>query len=299
MDVCITGASGLVGSALVAKLEDRGHRVRRFTRNREASGQAYWDPATGQIDRQALQGADVLVHLAGESIARGRWTAKKKDRILRSRVDGTRLISSAWADVGNQPRSLISASAIGYYGSRGDECLTEASSPGQGFLSQVCRQWEAETQVAAQAGVRVVNLRLGLVLSPEGGALAALLPIFRAGAGGRIGDGRQWMSWIDLEDLTEVILAAATDERLSGPVNAVAPNPVTNAEFARVLGRVLHRPTVLPTPKFAIRAAMGEMADELLLASQRVVPQRLEEIGFAFRSPDLETALRFMLAPAR
>lgn len=296
MDVIVTGSSGMVGAALVERLMAGGNGVRRLVR---AGGNAVpgtrevsWRPEAGGIDRGGLEGADAVVHLAGESIAQGRWTAEKKARIRDSRVRGTRLLAEALAGLKRRPRVLVSASAVGFYGSRGDEPLDESSALGPGFLADVCREWETATRSASEAGIRVVNLRLGFVLSRRGGGLARMLPPFRLGLGGRVGDGRQWMSFIALDDLLAAILHAITTESLRGPVNAVAPEPVTNAQFTKALGRALGRPTLLPMPLFAARAAFGEMADELLLASQRARPARLVASGFAFAHPTIDSALR-------
>jgi uncharacterized protein (TIGR01777 family) len=296
--VAVSGASGLVGGALVPALAAAGHRVVRLVRPGSppaAAETVRWDPAAGTIDAAALEGVYALVHLAGESVAAGRWTPERKRRIHQSRERPTRLLAEACARLARPPRVLLAASATGYYGDRGDETLTEASASGAGFLAEVCRAWEAATEPAARAGIRVVNLRIGIALSRQGGALAKLLPPFRLGVGGPVGSGRQWMSWIALDDLISAILHALATDSLAGPVNAVAPHPVTNREFGRTLGRVLRRPAVLPLPAFAARLMLGEMADELLLASQRIRPMRLEATGFAFRYPTLEGALRAAL----
>ena len=297
MKVLLSGSSGLVGSALVPFLTSGGHQVVRLVRSqpRAEGSEVRWDPEAGDIDAAGLKGLDAAVHLAGESIAAGRWTAAKKARILESRVKGTRLIAEALAGLEQPPKVLVSASAIGYYGDRGEETLREESGSGSAFLSEVCRQWEAATEPATAAGIRVVNLRFGIILSLTGGALPRLLTPFRLGVGGRLGSGRQFMSWIAIDDVIGVILHALTTEALRGPVNAVVPQPVTNREFTKTLGRVLGRPTLFPLPAFAARLAFGEMADELLLASQRVEPARLTASGYQFRFPDLESALRHLL----
>ena len=250
MNVLVSGSSGLVGSALVAALNADGHRVKRLVRAavRDAEDEVGWDPAGGVLDPAGLEGLDAVVHLAGENIASGRWTTAKKARIRDSRVKGTELLCQTLARLDRPPKTLVSTSAVGYYGDRGDEVLTEDSPPGHGFLAEVCEAWEAATEPAAAKGIRVVRLRIGVVLSPRGGALAKMLPAFKMGLGGRIGNGRQYMSWITLDDLVGVIRFALTNNELSGPVNAVSPNPVTNLEFTKTLGRVLHRPTVLPLP---------------------------------------------------
>jgi uncharacterized protein (TIGR01777 family) len=295
MKVAVTGSTGLVGAALGSYLEAGGHAVTRIVRGRPGRGQAAWDPAGGSIDAARLEGVDAVVHLAGESIASGRWTAEKKRRIRDSRVGGTRLLASALARLDAKPRTLVCASAIGYFGNRGDELLDEASSAGDGFLSEVCTEWERAASPAAEAGIRVVHLRLGLVLSPAGGALGRMLTPFRLGMGGRLGSGEQWMSWIAIDDLLSVIHHVLAHDGLRGPVNAVAPHPVTNAEFTRALGRVVGRPAVAPVPGFAARLAFGEMADALLLSSARVLPEKLQASGFQFRYPTLDAALAHLL----
>ncbi|OLC56747.1 MAG: TIGR01777 family protein [Candidatus Rokubacteria bacterium 13_1_40CM_4_69_39] len=298
--VAVTGASGLVGSALVTGLTSAGHRVVRVVRGAGAAsvaGQrlARWDPESGALEPSALAGADAVVHLAGESVAGGRWTEAKKRRIRSTRVDVTRRLAEALPRLERPPRLLVSASAVGYYGDRGSEILREDSSPGPGFLAEVCREWEAATDPAARAGIRVVRLRIGMVLSRRGGALGAMLTPFRLGAGGPVGSGVQWVSWIAIDDLVGAILHALATESLAGPVNAVAPEPVTNRELARTLGRVLRRPALLPLPAVAARLLFGQMADELLLASARVEPARLRATGFTFRHARLEDALRHEL----
>jgi uncharacterized protein len=287
----------LLGSALAASLRADGHRVLRFVRGGVTGVDAIgWDPDAGRIDAPALEGIDAVVHLAGESIGGRRWTAEQKRRIRESRTKGTALLAAAVASRERKPRVFVSASAIGYYGDRGDELLTEVSASGDGFLADVCRAWEDETRSAIDAGVRTVNVRTGIVLAKHGGALKQMLLPFRLGLGGAQGSGRQWMSWIALDDEIRALRAAIDDERLRGPVNLTAPNPVTNAEFAHALGRALHRPTVLPTPMFPLKLRYGsELVDSLLLASQRVMPGRLETIGFPFRHPDLEPALDAIL----
>jgi uncharacterized protein (TIGR01777 family) len=254
----------------------------------------YWDPAGGEIDAAKLEGFDAVAHLAGEPIT-GRWTAAKKRAIRDSRVKSTRLLCEALAGLANRPRVLVAASASGYYGDRGDVVLREESGSGSSFLSQVCQEWEGATKPAAQSGIRVVNLRIGFVLSPAGGGLGKMLRAFKMGTGGRIGSGEQYLSWIAIDDLVQIILFAMTTEALSGPVNAVAPNPVTNFVFTKTLGQVLGRPTIFPMPAFAVRLAFGEMGKELLLASTRLEPARLLKAGYRFRFPELEPALRDLL----
>ncbi len=300
MKVLVTGASGFVGSALVPFLTNEGHFVVRLVRSAPAPGRSEvrWDPERGTIDLDALEGLDAAVHLAGESIAAFPWTAEGKRRIRESRVGGTRLLCESFSRLDRPPKTFVCASAVGYYGDRGNEVLREDSPPGTGFLAQVCREWEAATEAAGRKGIRVVRLRIGMVLSPKGGALARMLGIFRAGLGGRVGSGDQYMSWIALDDLVGAIDHAIRTGSLEGPVNAVSPRPVTNREFARTLGRVLGRPAVLPVPAFAVRLVLGEMVNELLLASARVEPDRLLLSGYAFRHPELEGALRHLLRGA-
>lgn len=297
MDILISGSSGLIGSALVSSLTSGGHVVRRLVRLAVQAGgnKIFWDPEAGRLERSAVEGCDAVVHLAGESIAAGRWTARQKARILDSRVKGTRLLSETVAGCAKPPRAVVSSSAIGYYGDRGDETLNEGSAPGTDFLANVCREWEVATEPARRGGIRVVNLRTGLVLSASGGALAKMLTPFRMGVGGVIGSGRQYMSWIALDDVVGAIEHALHVDTLEGPVNAVAPQPVTNREFTKTLGRVLSRPTLIPMPAFAARLALGEMADALLLASQRVEPARLLVSGYNFRYSEFEDALRHVL----
>jgi hypothetical protein len=300
MKIIVTGSTGLVGRALVRSLLSEGHAVTRLVRGESQTFSApgtsavSWDPERGDIDAAALEGHDGAVHLAGESVAEGRWTDEKKRRIRESRVKGTRLIAEALAGLKEKPRVLVSASATGFYGDRGEEILREESASGGDFLAEVCREWEKATLAASQAGVRVVHMRIGIVLSGEGGALEKMLTPFKMGVGGRIGSGRQYMSWIALEDLVGAIRHALADESLRGPVNAVAPRPVTNEEFTKALGGVLGRPTIFAVPAFALRLAFGEMAD-VLLGGQRVEPSRLKESGYRFEHPDLEGALRAAL----
>ena len=301
MKIIVSGASGLVGSALVPALGAGGHQVtalvRRESKQRTRTdvAEVEWDPNAGQLDAARLVGHDAAVHLAGESVTGGRWTAEKKRRIRESRVRSTRLLAETLARLQTRPRVLVCASAVGYYGNRGAEVLTEASAPGTDFLSDVCREWEAAAEPARAAGIRVVHLRFGVVLSAEGGALAQMLTPFKLGIGGQLGSGAHYMSWLALDDAVGMIEHALADENLSGPVNAVAPQPVTNREFTKTIGRVLGRPTLLPMPAFALRLALGEMADALLLSSARVEPQRLAAAGYQFKYPQLEGALRHVL----
>jgi uncharacterized protein len=289
MKILVTGSSGLVGSALVPFLSKSGHEPVRLLRP------THWDPDRGTIDPGILQGIDAAVHLAGENIAAGRWTARRKARIRDSRVRSTRLLSEALAKLDRRPSVLVSASATGYYGDRGSKLLREESAPGNGFLSDVCRRWEAATEPATRAGIRVVHLRLGMVLSGNGGALAKMLLPFKAGVGGTVGSGRQYWSWIAIDDLCGAVLHTIQAHGLHGAVNAVSPSPVTNIEFTKTLGRVLSRPTIFPIPAFAVRLLLGEMADELLLASVRVHPSKLLDTRFAFRHRELQGTLEAAL----
>jgi uncharacterized protein (TIGR01777 family) len=295
--IAVSGSTGLVGNALCARLAASGANVLRLVRRQNVGSlqELYWDPQTGFITPERLNGTSAVVHLAGESIAAGRWTDDRKQRIRSSRVDGTRTLASALARLERPPRVLVCASAVGFYGDRGDELLDESSPPGTGFLADVCREWEAAAAPAAEAGIRVIHLRLGLVLSKRGGGLQKMLLPFKLGAGGRLGSGRQYWSWIHLGDVIGAFLHAVAHDELSGPVNAVGPHPATNAEFTQVLGHVLHRPTILPMPAFAARLALGEMADELLLSSARVLPRKLQGSGYAFAYTDLDAALRHEL----
>jgi len=297
VDVAISGVRGLIGSALGASLLSDGHRVLRLERGGITDADVIgWDPEAGRIDAPALEGVDAVVHLAGEGIGERKWTAEQKQRIRDSRVRGTAVLAAAVASREEKPRVFVSASAIGYYGNRGDELLTEDSAPGDDFLSDLCAAWESETQPAADAGVRTVNIRTGIVLARQGGALQRMLLPFRLGLGGKQGSGKQWMSWITLADEVAAIRAAINDERFRGPINLTAPNPVTNEEFAHTLAQVLHRTAVLPTPLLPLKLRYGsELVETLLLVSQRVLPTRLEANGFSFRNPVLEPALTAIL----
>lgn len=300
MRILVSGATGFIGSALGAVLGRRGDSVVTLTRTpAHAEGEAVpWAPEAGRLDPEAVSGFDAAIHLAGEPIAAGRWTEARRARILGSRRDGTRLLAQALARCSRPPKVLVSTSGVNYYGERGDEVLTETSGSGEGFLAEVCRAWEAETAVASEAGIRVVTLRIGLVLG-QGGLLARLAPLFRMGLGGRLGDGHQWMSWVSLEDLLGIATFALETDGLSGPVNAVGPAPVRNAEFTRTLARALHRPAFVPVPAFAARLALGtQMADELLLSSIRVQPAALLAAGYRFHHETLEAALGASLMAA-
>jgi uncharacterized protein (TIGR01777 family) len=289
MKIAVTGSSGLIGSALVKVLAAARHEVIPL------KWPAQFNPEANTIDLSALARVEAVVHLAGESIASGRWTAARKQRILDSRVKGTKLVAEGISGMDRPPQVLVSASAIGYYGDRGTEVLREESAPGVGFLPDVCRQWEAATESVKRKGVRVVQLRTGLVLSSSGGAMAKMLLPFKLGAGGKIGSGNQYWSWISLNDVCSAINHCIQSTSLNGPVNIVAPSPVTNFEFTKTLGRVLGRPTVVPMPAFAARLVLGEMANELLLASARVEPAKLKASGYSFRHTEIEPTLRHLL----
>jgi uncharacterized protein (TIGR01777 family) len=295
MHIAITGSHGLVGSELIPFLTTGGHQVTGVVRGTAGEGEIAWNPAGRQFESAGLDGIDAVVHLAGENIASRRWGTAQKKRIRDSRVHGTRLLCEGLARMQAPPKVLISASAIGYYGDRPDECLDESSPPGRGFLAEVAKAWEAATEPAVDAGIRVVNLRFGVILSPKDGALAKMLTPFKLGGGGIVGNGRQYWSWISMDDVVQAILHVIMTDSLSGPVNAVAANAVTNREFTKTLGRVLSRPTLVPMPAAAARLALGEMANELLLASTRVEPKRLLESGYEFRHAELEPALRHLL----
>jgi hypothetical protein len=292
--ILVSGSSGLIGTALLSALQSSGCEVTRLVR-RAASGkqQIEWDPARGLLP-QPISGFDAVIHLAGESIV-GRWTEAKKRRILESRVQGTRHLAEALAATPQRPRLLISASAIGYYGNRGEETLREDSPSGEGFLPEACRAWESAAGAAANAGIRAVHMRFGLVLSASGGALQKMLLPFRMGVGGNMGNGRQWWSWVDINDVVGALLHVIKTDTLRGPVNVVAPSPVRNAEFTKTLASVLSRPAIFPMPAFAARMVFGQMGDELLLASQRVEPAKLLASGYVFQRPELRKALQGIL----
>jgi uncharacterized protein len=297
MKILISGASGLVGTKLTAALRADGHTVAHLVRPGHAlpPGNIPWDPAAKILDPAALEGADAIVHLSGASVGEGRWTPARKQVLRTSRIDTTRVLVAALARMQRKPRVLVCASACGIYGNRGDEILTESSTYGDGFLATLCREWEAAAKPAEQAGIRTVFARFGVVLSLEGGALARMLPPFKLCLGGRLGTGKQWMSWIAMEDALGILRAAIADERYAGAINVVAPNPVQNAEFTRVLSDMLHRPAIFPAPAFALRLALGEMADALLLSSQRAHPDRVLAAGYAFRFNHIEPALRALV----
>lgn len=296
--VAISGAGGLVGSALVKELTSTGGAARVLKLSRPGAGDGdavLWDPRGFSIDAARLEGCSAVVHLAGEPIAGGRWNNARKMKIQASRIEGTHLLVDGLLRLKRPPKVLVCASAIGYYGDRGEELLTESSAPGSGFLAEVVKGWESEAARATEAGIRVVSLRIGVVLAREGGALKKMLLPFRLGAGGRLGTGRQWMSWIHIDDLVSIIRLALTRDDIAGPVNAVAPGPVTNAEFTMALAHVLHRPAILPAPAFILKLAIGEMAEALLLSSQRVTPGRLAALGHVFKYPRVELALSQIL----
>lgn len=297
MKILVSGSTGFIGSEMVAFLKSKGHSVVRLVRAKTGSGdeEILWNPVARVLDAKRLEGLDAVVHLAGDPIAQGRWTPEKKARIRDSRVKGTRFLAESVIQLAQPPKIFLCASAIGIYGDRGEETLTEESAPGTGFLAQTGIEWEKACEPAVQKGLRVVHLRTGMVLSPKDGALKMMLPPFRFGVGGILGDGRQTLSWIALPDEIAAITHALNTDSLRGPVNLVSPNPVTNREFTKTLGAVLHRPTVFPVPAFAVRLLFGEMGDELLLASTRVEPRRLKSTGYRFLHPDLDGALRTLL----
>lgn len=292
--VLVTGASGPIGAALVPSLKSRGFQMTRLVRGPAVGeDQISWDPQK-PLPPESVSGFDSVIHLAGESVV-GRWTRGKKSKIRDSRVNGTRHLAQALAQAKDRPRLLISASAVGYYGDRGEELLHEESPAGTGFLAEVCREWEAANQPAADAGIRAVQIRIGVVLGPSGGALQKMLPPFRMGVGGNIGSGRQWVSWIHVQDLVGAVHHIFKTDLLQGPVNMVAPKAVTNAEFTKTLGAVLTRPTIFPVPAFAAKLAFGQMAEEVLLASQRAEPAKLVASGYSFQYSDLRKALETVL----
>jgi uncharacterized protein (TIGR01777 family) len=294
MRILVSGASGPIGAALLRALKAQGAAFTRLVRN-SATGnhQIVWDPSR-PLSPDSVSGFDAVIHLAGESIV-GRWTDAKKRRILDSRSQGTGHLAEAVAKASQPPRVFIAASAVGFYGNRGDEILSEDSPSGEGFAAEICRQWEAATQPAAKAGIRTAQMRMGVVMSADGGALPEMLIPFRLGLGGRLGNGRQWWTWVSVRDVVGAIQHVLNHNSLSGPVNAVAPNPVTNAEFTRILASVLNRPAIFPIPAFAVRMIFGEMGEELFLGSQRVEPTKLAASGYQFQHPDLKNALKEIL----
>jgi uncharacterized protein (TIGR01777 family) len=292
MKIAIAGASGLVGKALTPQLETEGHNLVRLVRNSPKVDELEWHPNQDAIDSEKLEGFEAIINLAGENVAEGRWTDDKKKKIHDSRVHGTHLLSEAIAKLTTKPRCFLCASATGIYGDRGDETLDEQSESGGGFLAGVCREWEKATEPAHRAGVRVVNLRFGPILARAGGMLEKMLTPFKMGLGGKLGSGKQYISWVGIEDAIAAIKLALHDESIRGPLNVVSPRPVTNERFTRALGEVLSRPTVMAMPAFAARLAFGEMADEMLLVSQKVMPKKLQTAGFQFEYADLETALQ-------
>ncbi|MGY8768859.1 MAG: TIGR01777 family oxidoreductase [Pirellulales bacterium] len=295
MNIAISGSKGLVGSALWPYLENDQHQLTRLVRSNPADKEIVWNYQSNVFDAEKFADIDSVIHLAGESIAEGRWTKAKKQRIVDSRLLGTKFLCDNLAKLPTPPKSIICASAIGYYGETGNHPVNEDSPQGDLFLSDVCSKWEEATQSATDAGIRVVNLRFGVILSPKGGALAKMLLPFSLGVGGKIGNGRQFWSWISLDDVISAIHFLLNNTNISGPVNIVAPHSVTNLEFTKTLGKVMRRPTIFPMPHFAARVALGEMVNDLLFASTRVVPQKLLDTGFEFRHPDLEPALRHLL----
>jgi uncharacterized protein (TIGR01777 family) len=300
MKMLISGGSGLVGSALTNTLRADGHLVSHFIRpgGKSAPGDVLWNPSRATVDVPGLEGCDAIVHLSGAGIADGRWTDKRKAILRSSRVDSTRVLVDSLTHLKQPPRVLVCASAIGYYGDRGDELLTESSGYGNDFLAILCRAWEAEATRAVANGIRTVIARFGVILATQGGALPRMLTPFKLGIGGRLGGGKQWISWVALEDVVKVLRTAIDNENVNGPVNVVAPEPVQNSEFTRVLASVLHRPAIFPAPAFALRLALGQMADALLLSSQRVRPEKLAKIGYKFRCETLQSALQAILRSA-
>ena len=296
MKILVTGSRGLIGSALVSQLTGAGHYVVRLVRENpdRERGDLFWDPVSAKIERSKLEKLDAVVHLCGESIL-GRWTDARKERIYKSRVGSTEFLVQTLAGLTNKPKVLVSASGVGFYGSRGDEWLQETSPAGTGYLATLCQEWENATNTAANAGIRVVRARLGMVLTPKGGALKTMAGPFRMGLGGKLGSGRQFVSWISITDLVQAFQFAIENEDVSGPVNFVAPEPVTNRDFTRTLAATLGRPALLPAPAFALKAVFGEMATETMLASQRCQPARLAQNGFKFEYPDIDQALRHLL----
>jgi hypothetical protein len=292
MKVLVTGSHGLIGGEVVTRLTGAGHFVVRLVRSNpdRARGDVLWDPVTGDLERTALKDIDAVIHLAGENLL-GLWTRRKKERIHKSRVVATEYLAEALAGLTPRPKTFICASAIGIYGDRGDAWLNESSPAGDGYLARLCRDWEDATRIAASSGIRVANIRIGLVLTPRGGALGGMLPAFKMGIGGRLGNGRHYMSWITIDDLVDAILFILENPSLEGPVNLTSPEPVTNREFTKALARAIHRPAFLPVPAFMLKALPGNMASEAFLASTRVTPEKLQRAGFKFQHATLDGAL--------
>jgi len=296
MNILITGSSGLVGSSLVDFLSSGGHQVSKLVRHEtQEEDEIYWDTERNEIDQEKLEGFDAVIHLAGENIANKRWSSEQKEKIASSRIKGTSSIVEALLKLDSPPSTFLCASAIGFYGDRADEVCDEKSKAGEGFLADTCKEWEQASKKLEEKNIRVINTRFGIILDPRSGALAKMLPLFQLGGGGNLGSGKQWMSWIALDDVLGIILHIISNENISGPVNVVSPNPLTNSEFTKVLAKVVNRPAILPAPSFALRLALGEMADALLLSSTKVEPSVLKETEYGFAYPDLESALRHML----
>jgi uncharacterized protein (TIGR01777 family) len=303
MRILVSGSSGFLGTAIIDSLRKQNHQIARLVRPESGSKRAgadsandvAWDPTGGRFDAAAAEGAGALIHLAGASIADGRWSDARKKVLRTSRIDATRHLMGALAKLQSPPRIIVAASAIGFYGNRGEETLTEQSAPGSGFLPEICVEWEAETARGAEFGARVASLRFGIILAAHGGALAKMVPPFKLGVGGRMGNGRQWMSWVTLTEVVNIVEFALANSQLSGAVNAISPNPVRNSQFTEVLAKTLHRPALFPAPPFALRLALGEMADALLLSSQRVIPSKLASASYQFLQPDLAGALADVL----
>lgn len=295
MNILITGSSGLIGTALKESLASSGHGIFTMTRNQTGNKPFSWQPGENKINLDNSTPIDAVIHLAGANIAKGRWTKKRKQTILESRENGTRLLSNTLAGLKNKPKVFLSGSAIGFYGDTGTNTADETSPAGSGFLADVCEKWENAAQPAAAAGIRTVNMRIGVVLSPRGGMLKKLLLPFKLGLGGKTGNGKQFMSWAGIGEITNMIAFLLENDSVSGPVNLVSPTPTTNRTFTKTLGRVLKRPAIFPFPAFAARMVFGEMADALMLSGSRVVPKKLEEAGYRFSGKDLESTLRSLL----
>lgn len=296
MNILVTGSNGFIGTPLTDKLKEKGHEVYSLSRSRKDDPKIFhWNPDDGTIELDESIHFDAVIHLAGEGIANKRWSESQKKKIRDSRVNGTTLLAEKVASLEHKPSVFICASAIGYFGDRGDEELTESSPPGDSYLADVCQEWENSTRVAEEAGIRVAHTRFGIVLGSGGGALQKMLTPFKMGVGGNMGSGNQYWSWIALDDVVHILIYALENDQISGPVNCVSPQPLTNREFTKVLGKVLHRPTMFPMPGFAAKLALGEMADELLLCSAKVIPQKLNQSDYTFQYSDLEEALKSMI----